>query len=651
MGEVKNEGLQLFLHSLQQAVDTKGANLLLAPLVGNAPVKGRVANGTECTFGYPVLAMDTRNMPGFPLALWFEKSYSSGKIKLACQFKVNSMTPDLDPLSIADVRVVLVTEEGGESNRTDLHIINYSIVHPQIISGEAYFTLEEYAFIKKKLSEFNTAYFQWNANIRWIDASDMEALEKIRAEGKQPEQKQEPVSGRIPLDTIDESAHEKVKGLLAWETEIVGAEKHMVCYKETMTSGTYHFLPQIYRIKADSITNAPRITIAMKCGNLDDPYSYRAIWGFDVGPYYHPNAERDLYNIINRRSEGKVKVCNFVYGGYDSAKFEWDREFQGGYLKELGVQALVKGDISTAPDTSFTISLESTVEGMEILKRKLLQESLFIGTIVFKVKEGIKEEIKRIPVKVELDLRKLTLNRLLVNVMDSQNRKVNFPYEAELVNSGEYTMEVGGCALSLLAHKKDQTRNAAHGLRCISPSWPVLLEKGSKVKIELHPDDVKNMARKTSFLGLKLRRYWTELVCQPYSVRLLDNDIRKIVSDFENLATNELEIWKLKISANISWDDYPDVSRLEVQIRNERYRTDALVSLSRTADSETVNMANNLAAISATQSYDNRKYEYRVRAILNQAVTDWSAWFDGSDSILSLLIFPKTISDLLTNRQ
>lgn len=640
MSEVKNPGIQQLLDALKKVQDAQGPSMVLGRVSDSKTIQGLDPDGKTIQYGFPLLKISRRTMADSPVAIWFEKDKEPGKVRMRCDFE--SAATEGMPLKLAEVTLYLKNFEDQENPMYRKIDLMYSATPPQQFNGNATFSLEEFVYLKESFAK-GILGFHWSGIIPYYDVSDPTTVERLKSkEGERPAPFSASASGDVGpvfIEDFNQSAYRNVMDLLCWQHEVIGDEKNEVWFKDTMTNNTYHFLPQVYWIKADAMTNAPKMSIAMKAGDDPDDFSsYRIVVGFDIGPYFHPRAERDLYRIIKQRSSGKFKYCLFSYGGYDSSYFQWDPEFENGILHDLGIKALVnKKILETAPDSSFSVALESPLDSWKILRDKLAGESLYIGNVVLETKEGLDEKPRQIPIKVELDLRKLTQSRVSVEILESDEKKINFPYQAQIRNDGQYPIEIGGCEMSFYSDKKDVVRDAAHGLQNTT-KWPISLEPGASETVTLKPEYIKELQKKNQFLGFIPKKYWTNLVCEPYSIRLIDNDIAHILADYEDLATNDPSIWKLKVDI-MDWESVPNLLKLDFEIKS-KYGNNSSVTFSNSKTSEEIIMAKNLTAVLSTMANeDGKQYEFRLRAIYNGEVGSWTPWQSGNDDSNTLYLF------------
>lgn len=663
--------MDTLLGALQSATDSLSVNLLkaapAAPENGaaGAIVDGFDSHGRECPYGWPALEVDRRTMSGAPPAIWFEKDYKSGKIRMCFEFIVKSTSRDTETaLLLTGMEIAMIIKDGDGRIRKVLQTQNFSPVKPQKAMASMNMTLEEFSHLKKMLASEGTVSLEWSAKIPWVLVGDFEAYKKAKKENAKVDNRENAVQGSIPIAIVErddgdyeewsdyaKSAFGKVRGLLSWTHATIGKDRHEVWYKDSMSQWTYFFLPQIFRIKADPYTNNPLIRIGLLKGKTADAEP-RVMVNFEMGPYYHPRAKRDLYTIINRQSNGVVKYCLFNYGGYDSARFEWNRElFECGIFSSIGAHPVeLEKNIDTLPDSSFTVAFDLSLESFGDFQERVLTEGIDIGNVVLTTKEGVEDKSREIKIKADLDLRKLTQTQLGIKVHESDNKKIKFPYKIELTNPGNNDLEIGGCEFSYLSEKKkaELIRDAHHGISTTN-QWPIRLKKGETQIVELTQDSINSLSRKNTFMGLNIRKYWTELVCEPYGIRLTDSDLERIMYSAQDFASNKIETWELEIHLNFS--DKPDleaVKHVEIQLRNEELGTDIAKTLSRGSEGIKVTMARNLAAILATQKSSDRKYEYRLKVICPMAESTWSEWKDGSSSP-SLYIYDNDVLPLIEN--
>ena len=639
MSNKGNSGLDALKNAISITANSMGKNILLSDYVDGSLVKGLDSKGNECLYGPSSLSLARSATVGSPYSLHFEKG--NGKVKMRCSFTVSTDKPQsgVVPYLMSDISSDMEIDGAGETVKKRLSVI-YTAFSPQAIEGETSMSMEEFEYFRKAFSE-SRVKFKWNALIRWADASDPEVLKKIQTENFVPEERKVSVGGEFCpfIASDDENAYSKVRALLCWERVVVGEEKNEIWFKDTMENNTYCLMPQMYRIMASPYTNAPQMTIALVAEDKEKE-RYKMVMGFSVGPYYHPKAKRDLYSILSKRYG--INHCTLDYGGYESAVFQFDKEFSEGYLNKLGIKAIIQQDkINTSPDTSFSLSLESSLDAFRLFRDKLKEGGIYIGDVVLSTKNGLSEEPFSIRLKVELDLHKLTNCSVGVRVLESEDKKIKFAHKIELSNNGEYVLEVGGCEMSYFSTKKKKIREIRHGLVSDTP-LPVRLEAGGRATIGLSAATVDSLRKKDR---LRIHSYWSEIVCEPYSIHLSDSDISLFVNRIEDMATNEVDVWKLNISAVLAWENYPELVQIEVNVRND-YGVDETVVL-RDTGTQTVTMAKNLTGILSSQDIEGKKYQFRYRVVTSSAVTEWSEWQEGKNFETSLYIFNNNINKLI----
>lgn len=635
---------KIFKKSIQVASDEiSGVNYICGSYDDKSVMPGYdKVSLSECRFGKTSLKL-TKSSPS---SISFEKNYKLGKITMS--FKLNTVSEETEtiPFTISNLSVDLVI--AGESE-----LFFDKRVDVMGFFGTFYckldLSLKEFFIIKEKLSEFNSVLLKWSACIHWYDVSDPAVLKKIKDNGWKPDgYGEEYIEGSLYLsidrDGREGFAYEGVKSLLAWEKESVRSDgDYSVWYKDTMSSNTYYFLPQIYRIKSCPKTGKPQVEIILvdkerSIGKVNP----KVVLSFNIGPYFHPKAMRDLYDIIRRRSHGKEKYCSLSFGGFESAKFVWDKNFEAEFGS--GVKALVEDNIETNPDSSFRISIESDLDFIRYLNNRICGNGITIGQVILTVNDGINNNKRHIPIEVNLDFKKLTNPRIVVETF-TDDKKVTFPYKAKITNEGDYTLLIGGYGLSVLSYKKGIVRDAVHDL-CLKNSRPVLLNKGESYVLELSQNQVKELLKKNNFLGINFRKYWSEMILEPYSVKLIEEDVKRMLFGAEDLVSDEIDIWKLDIATNISWEKYPSLNQIHVEVASD-FISRIIIPLEKECNSETITMVKKLSSIMATQKKEERKFSYRVRVVLEDKVTKWAEKIDVVEFVPSIYITKNIIDNLI----
>ncbi len=661
MSEQTNETTLSFVNAIQDALDIQQAFCFLEATPRDVGViKGKSIKEGDGLYCYPKVELGRRSLPGSPVALWFVKDEKEGKIRMDFELVVEAKEPDAKPYPLKNVRLSLcVLDDDGNKTSPKIKCSTTATIFPQRIKGSAYFTLAEFSFVKQRIEKgFNTGnpqlFVKWTADFAWVPMKNYTKYMEEKDSNKKKDMLQlYHVSGELPLivDYTDENIYQGVKGLLNWEQVIIDSGGYNIWFKDTMEANSYYFLPQMFRIKANPLTNAPMMTFSLvrdPNGKSSDPHSYKVRMSFEMVPYYHPRAERDLYREMNKRSSGRVKMCNMMYGGYESATFRMQTdEAINALFHQLGVKPLVEGEIKTTPDSSFTISLESSLDAFNGIKQKIMEGGgMEIGSVIVTVKEGMDNTTKEIELEAELNLMKVAGTNIGIKPLESSNKKVRFSHEVELTNNGTYTIEIGGCEFSMLSEKKGVERDIVHGLKTDN-NWPIVLAPGESKVIALQTADVERLNKKNTFLGLNFRKYWTTFICQPYSIHLLKSDLNAIIEDIEDHASSDIKIWEIELEMGFDWSSLPEVETLEVEIMNEEYAKDEIVKVKKGTESIKVNMSGNLTAIQQAQQIFNRNFQYRLRAVLKDRVTDWSEYQKSSGDTLHL--FSKAITDLLNS--
>lgn len=648
MATTSSTSFENFLKKVQDAMDTEGVAFLEGEPSEIAPVKGKNFKGEEYDYCLPKIVVDRRATAESPIAIWFTKDEKKKQIRMNYQLLVKPQQDGKQPLLLSNIRLDFhVQDKEGKVNSPKIRIDLVGMNYPQKLSGWVNLSLPEFSYLKNVLdADFlkskSRAYFSWSGDVVWVPIAQMSNYSQIK-DSKEREvlHKKKYVEGRIPLGVPNEkSIYEGVSSLLCWEQEHIesGEEAYDIWFKDAFMDDTYYFLPQIFRIKANPHSNAPNMSIAFvkdpEASSMD-PSSHKVMLNFELAPYYHPRAERDLYRVMKKRSGGKLKICNIKYGGYESATFKVQKnEGLNIAFDKLGVRSL-KDEITLNPDSSFRVVIESSLDAYQLLYSELVQKSINIGTVTVSVKTGIDEKIKEIPLVAELDLKKLTGHNIGIKPIASSKRKIKFPYEVELTNNGEFPLEIGGCELSMISEKKQVPRNVKHELKT-DTFWPIMLAPKETTRITLCESDVKTLNKKNTFLGINFRKYWTKLVCQPTSVRLPQKYIKGIMNDAEDLAANQIEVKQLEILPDLNWSQLTNIKSIELQIQNEKLSLDKFVKIDANTSSLFIDICENALAIIKSQDSNNWTFQYRLCAVFNDHVTPWSEFMGSYGAILHL---------------
>ncbi len=655
MATTSSTSFENFLKKVQDAMDTEGVAFLEGEPSEIASVKGKTFKGEEYDYCLPKIVVDRRATAESPIAIWFTKDEKKKQIRMNYQLLVKPQQEGKQPLLLSNIRLdFYVQDKEGKVNSPKIKIDLVGMSYPQKLSGWVNLSLPEFSYLKNVLdADFlkseSRAYFSWSGDVVWVPIAQMSNYSQIK-DSKEREvlHKKKYVEGKIPLSVPNErSIYEGVSSLLCWEHERIesGADRYDIYFKDAFMDDTYYFLPQIFRIKADPHTNAPMMTITFVKDpevNPNDPLAHKVLFNFELVPYYHPRAERDLYRVMKKRSGGKVKICNIKYGGYESATF--NKKISSEY-DFLGIKAL-EDEITLNPDSSFWVVLESSLEGYDLLYRDLAKKSVNVGSVTVSVKTGIDEKIEEIPLVAELDMKKLTGHNIGIKPIASNKRRIKFPYEVELTNNGEFPLEIGGCELSMISEKKQVPRDVMHELKT-DTFWPIMLAPKETTRITLCESDVKMLNKKNTFLGINFRKYWTKLVCQPHSVRLPQEYIEAFLSNKLDLAINPIEVRKLEIIPNLDWSQLTDVKSIEIQIRNEKLLVDELVTVDANTTSIFLEICANAIAIINSQNNDNWVFQYKLRVVLTDRTTPWTEFKSCNSQGAPLYLHHKLVEEAI----
>lgn len=631
-------------------MDSKGPNWINGQLDLARTMEGMDAEGRVVQFSAPALKFKTRSYTGGPISFWFTKDdeeESDGKpVRLHCEFETEETRPDTKPLLLTEVGINLLIEDTQPIKHK--LTVNYCTTRPQIVTGYCSLTMKDFLFLQSKLTQENAVHLDWDSVIRWFDVSKPEILEALKSKDSK-QQKPSPMStrftGSVPVvvPETSESAYSGVDSLLKWEHYQVSEQYH-IWFKNTMSDDTYEFLPQEFRIKADPLTNAPMMSIDMKMGTPGDVSTYRVIVGFEIAPYYHPRAKRDLYRLIEKRTKNRVTYCKLNYGGYDpeNVKFEWAGDDTFAILKEYDIKKLaVNSEIKTSPDSSFRIALETSVFGLTRLKDFLSGEretekgkdALSIGDVILTVKNGMKAEPLAIRRSVILDLRQLSGVTLPIEQLPGLDKKITIPYRVQITNKGIYDLKIDGFEMSLLSEKEQKkvlsVRNAIHSLTPVFSALGGVLKKGETAVVELDNAQALELSKKDKLFGIPVRDYWTTLLCEPHSVSLQGVDIKDILESFKSV--RDVQLWTLYVRACFPWAGFPDLSKIMLEFKNEALGLRSSTELARGVSSVDHVLTDNLLSILGTQTSKGRTFQYRLQVTTSSGDSGWSNWVDATE--------------------
>lgn len=638
---------------LQDALDSQGVAFVQEEPQDSRSIKGKTFKGVAYDYCMPTVAVDRRSTATSPIAIWFTTQLKTQKVRFNYQLTVKPQLDDRQPFLITDFKLRLrIHNEDGNDNWPNLSVNPILMEYPQRISGHADLTLSEFVNLKNLLDsdpdeDECSVSFQWEGNVKWVPLSDFNTFSQAQdSKVRSSLVRSKYVHGEVPVsipDKDDEEVYAGVRGLLNWESEHIESEMapdgYDIWFKDTVEANTYYFLPQIFRIKADPATNAPKMTITfVRDPGVDarDFSAYTVRLNFEMGPYYHPRAERDLYRLMKRRSEGRIKVCNIKYGGYESAFFKMQTtEGINAAFSLLGVKALVEGEIRTNPDSSFQVSLETSMDCYNHLREAIMTEDgIHIGDVNVTVKEGLEGTEKVIPLEARLALQSLTAYNLEILPQESTDKKIKFPHKVQVVNRGSFPLNIGNYELSMLSEKKQAPRDVAHGLKT-NEGWGFNLSRDERRAFTLCDSDIQTLNKKnTSLFGIQYRKYWTRLICQPYHIRVVDEYLFGFLDDVQDHAKSHLEVWHVKVKSLLDWSALPDVECIEMQVVNNKYGINKTVELTVRSTPPAINMCDSLTAILDSQFIENQTFKYRFRAILKDRNTPWGDFCEESgDSV------------------
>ena len=618
---------------VQRMCYLKGVNLIKGEYNGLDKMEGVDDNMNNLVLGTPTLKFDERDMEGFPIHLYF---YVAGDaIKMHYEFNVKTCehildkAPDAVPMLITNLSLEMVIKDDCARIATKEKLrYNMLSLRPQVASGErTWNSLDEFFEIKRAFEE-DRVEFCWGAIAQWVNVSSKEMQENLKKPDYKPESQNVKFSGRIPVRNVlsntnlYKSMFGQVSDLLHWEYETMEGGNG-VYFMDPFKDDALYFLPQEFRIRALS-NNAPDMTTEI----VSENGGHKILMHFGIAPYVHPNAKRDLYKIFYSRK--KKKYCEIRYGGYESAEFDTSHgELADGNLYGANGFKLITNnkDIKATPESSFDIVFEVPSDGLVCTFQENIMMNddvgIHIGDVFFTVVEGLDKKEKKLgPIPVRMNLHKLASLQPHVSITECK-----WPnYTAKITNTGLYPIEIGGVALSVLRREKNQVKDVKHELKC-GTSLPQTLARGESMIVKLSDDQVQKIKHRRFPLFWKIREdYWTEFICEPYHIRLHDEDLKEILEKTNESAAYEYQEWTVSVTTNFDWYDYPDLLAVQVEVKNN-FGVNKVVTLKENEESN-ISMDSNLNARMKTQQAGERNFEYRVRAIVKNGPQNptWSEW-------------------------
>jgi len=602
-----------------------GVNLIYGQYAEQGVViKGIDENKNDANFGKPKLVFKRLITAGNPIDFTFRKE--KDEVRMDYGFEVVTEVANAIPLKISEVEINLHYQNNdGEGRTISLKHALFGAPHQTATGNYNWKKIEEFLAVKDGILNGKAKIF-WEGKVKWLDVSSEEMRKNIENQEYKPSPLEEKISGEIDIEVTPdspsyESAFGMVKHLLYWE-RIVGSNDEPIYFMDTLKDNTICFLPQEYRVKAMD-TNAPEMKISLEKNK--DLRGYQAIISFRLAPHILPNAKRMTYELLQSR-KGQ-KYFKLSYGGYNSVKFKWGAEMEGGCLYGPdGFKALTCDDkIGAAPESCFIVTLKSPIDGLvEQFKKLITEKGLVIGGVYFEVQEGEKGEETRAlgPIPVKLDLQQLTGFKTEVTILENDNKDIKMPYyQAKVTNTGKYALVVGGAELTVQHWKKNEVRDVRRNLRCTN-SWPVTLKPGESVVVSLTNDQINDLKKKKVFFFTD-KNYWNELICEPYGLRILDEDIETIVDEYYQDATYEMRDWIVQVGTNFIWEDFPNLIAVWVQIKNQ-WGVNEEIALSK-GETSKILMTPNLNATMKTQDSYSRVFDYRI-AVLTKDNPEKSAY-------------------------
>ena len=625
-----NQQLEDILVQISKSIAyVKDVNLLYGSYGSQSKMKAVDDKNNILDVGVPTLVFDTRSMEGNPINLYFQ--VKDDKVRMHYEFRVDTLVQDAKPMLLSDVSINLDIESADGSKNSERLNVFLTANRPQVISGERDWKgIDEFLKVKEAIEKHRVT-ISWTGKVQWVDVSTPEMQEAIKKPDFKPQPVTAGVKGTLPVDVTFNSASytsmfDGIKNLLRWDYEIINERK--VYFKDPLKDDAIYFLPQEYRIKALE-NNAPDMSTEI----VTEDGVRKVLTRFRIGPYVHPNAKRDAYKIFLKR-KGK-KYCELRYGGYEDAVFDWGGEMTDGrlYGKDGFTSITSEGDIHAAPESSFFIVLKTPADGLvKLFQEKIMQEGIVVGNVYFMVKDGVKDDlIKLDPIPVKLDFHKLTGIEPDVRITSCK-----WPnYIAQITNMGQYPIEVGGVALSILRKEKNKVEDAKHELKT-NATFPTTLAKGQSMSVQLTSEQAESLKHR-KFLGLGKvdENFWTDFICEPYHIRATDETLKDTLVKTNESAAYEHKQWELTVITNFHWYDYPDLTAVQVEIKT-KYGLDETITLTEGGEKPKISMVGNLGADLNTQQAGNQTFEFRVRAITKNGPRnpEWGEWATESGDTL-----------------
>ena len=625
---------------ITKMVNPEEINFLYGPYVPGTKIKGADSNLQPLEYGEPKLAFERLSLDGTPIHLYFK--IENDQVIMDYKFTVQTDVADAVPMILRNLNIKLIYPDHTQT----LNFYMNRSQRPQEASGtEKWKDIQNFIALKKAILKEGGAKIEWSGKFLWFDITSPELQEKLKQENAPIEPQSTTVGGTIDIDALEDShMFEDVKNLLCWEKETFldnEGHSHTVYFKDPFKDDAIYFLPQEYRIKALS-NNAPDITTEI----VDEEGGRKILTRIRIAPYVNPNAKRNAYTVFLRR-KGK-KYCELRYGGFNCARFEWGQEMPDGklYGKEGYSSIVPVEEIQAGPESSFVIVLKTPYDGaVQLFQDKLLNEGIAIGNVYFKVYDGIdaEKEHELGPIPVELNMHKLT--GIHPEVKTDQCTWPN--YIATITNRGQYPIKIGGLTLSLLKWKNNKVTDAEHNLMYMSDKGlPVTLDCDASVSVKLTEEQADKI-KHAKFLGMGTNEdYWNQFICEPYTIRLNDEDLKEIITKTNESAATPLEEWTQTIMADFNWSDHPDLKVLQIGLRN-KFGINEIVSMVNGDEQTKVSMTPNLNAALQSKNDEKRIFEYRIRQILNDGPTDseWTAWRTNTDMNGLLFIYEDDLKE------
>lgn len=614
MSSVTGNAGQFLDRVVKEALAAYGPQPVFGKPEDGGTFRGYDDAGKECLFCLPSLRLGHKASASNDFAIVLSKDYKKDMILLRCDFDIVPSVEDgaAVPLRLWRPEIELVM--GGTRIRLT---VTSSLQQPQKAYGSAFLSVTEFENLSRQLAKGEVS-FQWKGDITYCDAKQGPVAGKVKA-GESVASTTESVSGTtdsVLVPAGNETTFGGVRAAMDWEREQVG--EFEVWFKDTMRKGQYHMLPQVFWIKANPRDNKPSVKAVFTKETEGIDIQDRPIrFQFEMGPYYHPRAKRNLYDILTKRSGGSIKYCRLAYGGFRKVSFEWDPDFIGKY-QDFGIDPtpVQLRDLNVLPQSSFTLAVDVKPGSIDYFM-ELLKEGIKVGDVCID---------QTINLEVRLEICRLTQLQLDVSILNRE-RGSGFPSSAEIRNRGEVGLDIRACELSCLCERNGVTKDAVHNLET-DVKWPYYLPPKESVTVSLSQSEKMELKRKGKLLGFLPFSKWTTLLCEPCSIYLTEEDVNAFFSSgFYLDAYRPKEQWIVPVELSLSESPLRKIGQIEVALRTSEGELPPF-ALSAGSKSKKVMMSKTLNFLLFPEL---RRYSYRFRVDTGTGYGEWTEWMAGPD--------------------